>query len=517
VQNKKRKKWPWILLAVLTAFVAVIAIARDALNKAANQAVYKNYEVTKGSITESVTATGVMFPKDTEELKLPSGYRIDEVLVSPGEYVKAGQALAALDVNTLSDISLTLSNEVTRLDSELARLSRGSKSESVYSPAEGRVKMILCSEGDDVDSVIAKNGALIVISADEKMRFEISTDKDIELKTEVTVVLEDGKEKTGLLESKTTGGYIVTLPDNGPKAGEKVQAVLDGTSLGEGTLAVNAPVAVLAEGGTVGTLNVKENEKVNRGEKLITLEDEPFTSSYQSAFNSRTETAEKAAAVLEFIANPIITAPREGVIREILASDGQTLAGAAGDEQTVFLIDVGGAVKLVAQIDELDIDLIKFGQKAKVTADALGEEEFDAEITDISRLGNNVNGITTYDVTMELQPDERLYSGMNAACTVVISERDDVLLIPLEIIEEDENGEFVYVVKDVSKNGKDRVRVNITTGLSDGINAEVTSGLSEGDLVNYEYVSAMEATMMRFMGNNPNRFQNRGFGNDPNE
>jgi HlyD family secretion protein len=454
---------------------------------------------------------------DTEELKLPSGYKIGEVLVSPGEYVKAGQALATLDVKTLKDISISLSQEVAKLDNELARLSRGNKSEAVYSPAEGRVKGILCAEGDDADSVISKNGALLVISADEKMRFEIKTDKDIPLKSEVTVIFPDGREKTGLLESKTVGGYIVTLTDNGPKAGETVQAVFEGTELGEGTLTVNAPVAVLAEGGTVGTLHVKENEKVSRGEKLITLEDEPFTSAYQSAFNSRSETAEQAAAVRTFIADPVVAALSDGVVKEILTGDGQTVAGAPGEEQTVFLIDVGGAVKLVAQVDELDIDLITAGQKAKVTVDALGEQEFNAEITDISRIGNNVNGITTYNVTMELQSDDRLYSGMNAACTIMIRQKDDVLLVPLEIIEEDENGEFVYVVKVVSKNGKDRERVNITTGLSDGINAEVTSGLSEGDLINYEYVSAMEATMMRFMGNGQNRFQNRGFGNDPNE
>ncbi|OQB24583.1 MAG: macrolide transporter subunit MacA [Firmicutes bacterium ADurb.Bin182] len=143
--------------------------------------------------------------------------------------------------------------------------------------------------------------------------------------------------------------------------------------------------------------------------------------------------------------------------------------------------------------------------------DALDEEEFNAVIEHISGIGNNVNGITTYDVTLELERDDRLFSGMNAASTIVIRQKDNVLLIPLEIIEEDENGEYVYIIEDKEGGGSERTRVDITTGISDGIYAEVTSGLSEGDMVNYEYVSAMEAAMMRFMGDVPNGRRRRGF------
>lgn len=511
MRNKKKRKWLWILIVAIVTFAAFIAIIRDALRKAANQAVYKNYEVKMGSIVESVTANGVLRPKDTVELKLPSGYRIEEVFVSPGERVEAGQKLASLDVKTLNEISIALSDEIARLDNELAFLSRNNKSEALYSPVKGRIKKIFCGEGDDVHSVIAERGALLVISSDERMSFEIETENDIPLKAKVNVILRDGKEKTGLIESKTSRGYLITLTDDGPKVGDKAQAFCDGAFIGEGTLSVNAPVTVLANGGTVGKLHVGENDRVDRGEKLITLDDEPFINSYQSAFNARYEAAQKAAGVLKSISDPVIVAPEEGTVSDILVKDGQTIADASGDEQTVFMLDVGGAVKMEAKIDELDIDLIRTGQHAIVTVDALDEEEFNAVIEHISGIGNNVNGITTYDVTLELERDDRLFSGMNAASTIVIRQKDNVLLIPLEIIEEDENGEYVYIIEDKEGGGSERTRVDITTGISDGIYAEVTSGLSEGDMVNYEYISAMEAAMMRFMGDVPNGRRRRGF------
>ena len=48
------------------------------------------------------------------------------------------------------------------------------------------------------------------------------------------------------------------------------------------------------------------------------------------------------------------------------------------------------------------------------------------------------------------------------------------------MIKEDASGEYVFVQ---AADGKSYTRLDITTGLSDGTNAEITSGLTTGDIV----------------------------------
>ncbi|MPN10840.1 hypothetical protein SDC9_158137 [bioreactor metagenome] len=102
---------------------------------------------------------------------------------------------------------------------------------------------------------------------------------------------------------------------------------------------------------------------------------------------------------------------------------------------------------------------------------------------------------------MTLGYDERLLEGMNGSAVILTSKKENVVLLPLDLINEDADGEYVFVK---SADGKSYDRADITTGLSDGTNAEVTSGLSAGDII--WYVSKPENPYsgmpgMRYAGN----------------
>ena len=79
--------------------------------------------------------------------------------------------------------------------------------------------------------------------------------------------------------------------------------------------------------------------------------------------------------------------------------------------------------------------------------------------------------------------------GSNGDATITADKVDNVLLIPVEAISEDSNGEFVYV-------GTERKKTYITSGLSDGAYAEVKTGLSEGNKVLYVKSSTSENSGM---------------------
>ena len=123
-------------------------------------------------------------------------------------------------------------------------------------------------------------------------------------------------------------------------------------------------------------------------------------------------------------------------------------------------------------------------------------------MTRISKLGKASGSITNYTVEVSLSPDERLLEGMNGSAVIMTDKADDVLLIPILAINESAEGSFV-LVKDSDNTQK---QVMITTGISDGTNAEVTSGLSQGDVVLYR--SSYQDPLALLMNESREYYQN---------
>ena len=146
-----------------------------------------------------------------------------------------------------------------------------------------------------------------------------------------------------------------------------------------------------------------------------------------------------------------------------------------------FVLHTGGAVKLTIKADELDIDAVALGQRASVTLDAYPGEKFEAIVTHISRIGATEGSITTYPVEVTLSYDERLLEGMNGSAVILTSKVENAVMLPIELVNEDSAGEYVTVKNEAGE----LVRRDITTGLSDGVNAEITSGLAAGDQIWY--------------------------------
>lgn len=152
-------------------------------------------------------------------------------------------------------------------------------------------------------------------------------------------------------------------------------------------------------------------------------------------------------------------------------------------------------VDIVLTVDELDISRLSVGQQAAVTLDALPAELYTAAITKIDPNGVNSGGNTKYSVTVTMDRDEDMLSGMNASVRIPLGIHDDLLLLRAEALQEDEGGTFVYT----SYNEKEGYsgRRAVTTGLSDGGMAEIVSGLAEGDTVYYPFAESMEYTFTK--------------------
>ncbi len=489
MDKKKRKKRAWIwIIAVVLVIIVIAAMGLRAVAAGSNLVLYANYTVARGDVETTITGSGKLASSDNVDVELPDAITVDSVLVKSGDTVAAGDVLATLDLASLSDRAAALASELSSLDRQIkSRSTTG----SIYSPVRGRIKYLPVISGDDVLGAIAQFGALTLISSDEMMQVEIATDTALSLYSTLTVTWTDGSAE-GTIAQKTADGYIVTLNDDGTPYQQTAQVYDADTLIGEGMLDIHAPVAVYAAGGTIDDVRFSENDMVYANSKLFTLDNEPLSASYQQSLTDRTEKAALYQSVLSYIADPRLIAPQDGVINEIDISDGTKVATASDESGTITALTLltGGAVKMDVDVDELDINSVSLGQSVSVTLDAFSSETFDATVTHVSTIGSTSGSITTYPVEITLSYDSRLYEGMSGSAVILADSVEDVLLIPIDAIYEDSTGVYVYVL---AEDGVTANRVDITTGLSDGTNAEVTSGLSEGDVLQYADDSLTDA------------------------
>jgi RND family efflux transporter MFP subunit len=135
------------------------------------------------------------------------------------------------------------------------------------------------------------------------------------------------------------------------------------------------------------------------------------------------------------------------------------------------------ALKIVANVLEKDIPLIKPAMIAKVRTEAYPDRVFEGKV---ARINTGLDMATrTLQAEIEIPNSNRLLKpGMFARIEVVLLEKPEVLAIPSHAVIEEQGGRFVYLLE-----GNKAARRPIVTGIEQDRFVEVREGLREGDQV----------------------------------
>ena len=91
----------------------------------------------------------------------------------------------------------------------------------------------------------------------------------------------------------------------------------------------------------------------------------------------------------------------------------------------------------------------------------------------------NDSGAMVMGVNVKIEnPDENIFLGVEAKVYVHMAKAESAVTVPLEVINSDRDGDFVFV----EENGVVAKR-RITVGISSDSVSEITEGLSEGENV----------------------------------
>jgi len=181
------------------------------------------------------------------------------------------------------------------------------------------------------------------------------------------------------------------------------------------------------------------------------------------------------------LAKTTIRAPHEGVVGNFDLNPGQVITGATSVNQGTTLMTINDLMKLHVRTKVNELDINKIGEKmqARVTFDALPEEEFVGEVSQIFSYAETEGNERIFRVLVTFEAgDGRIRPGISATVELPIAEAHDVpVVIPTALFK---SGDGFVAYK---QNGAGWDKVPVETGLSDVHHVEVKSGLAIGDVV----------------------------------
>lgn len=136
-------------------------------------------------------------------------------------------------------------------------------------------------------------------------------------------------------------------------------------------------------------------------------------------------------------------------------------------------------LKVTVRVDEYDIFVVEPGKQVEVTVNAMGRT-ISGTVSKVSREAVNVNGISYFTASIDLESDPDILVGMSTEIKMVKESVSDVVTLSMGALQFD-NRNRSYVMVEVN-GGRPQLRY-VTVGLNDGVNVEILDGLKAGDVV----------------------------------
>jgi HlyD family secretion protein len=518
----------------LAALVTVSSLVWGLTGCGSSPALPSSVRVEPGSVDRTVSATGTLQPITEQRLGFSHGGRLVAVMVSPGQQVRAGEALARLDDfsarQELSEARARLSREQSKAD----RVGDGTKQDAAKDDAD-HAEDTLGAIRDRKDTVGESNdqgtdAAQQRLEEDRDSLREASREAGADQDRCNRSVTGGSHRYDGYgdyldAESRDHKGAMLESPldpkspscsraERGKRSVSSSKHRIDGDERGVDDAQRRQDLDEASE--RVGVENA-ERDASSAGDAADTAREEhPHDVDEQRSNVSMARTEVRRAE--RALRDTTLTAPVAGTISSVngqvgefidsgsgstalapgggrtglpdlssSASSGSTDSSAGsqaappppGAGALITLKNVN-SFRIVAPFAESDAALVAPNQRVQVTFDAVPGLERDGTVGSISPTGAQVKDVNNYYATILLgQADPRLKAGMTAQAKVIVGGVDNTLVVPTAAIERAGATGTVEVLQ------PDRTtrRIQVQLGLQGDRTTQVISGLTEGQQV----------------------------------
>ncbi len=224
--------------------------------------------------------------------------------------------------------------------------------------------------------------------------------------------------------------------------------------------------------GRIEKILVKEGEEVKTGQIVAWMSSTERAALLDAA---RAQDEEAIKYWQEAYKPTPLIAPIDGEVIVRAVEPGQTVSSADA------IIVLSDRLIVKAKVDETDIGRVRIGQGAIISLDAYPQVKVKAKVDHISYESRIVNNVIIYevDVLPEKVP-EFFRSGMSANVDIIEISKENVLLIPIEAVKREKEGNYVLLSQG---NDEEPVRRRVELGISDEKRVEVISGIGARDKI----------------------------------
>lgn len=496
----------WFIAGAVLAFVAAgifwATRSKNAGMPQMQQSVIRTVTLSRGTLDESISATGTVQSEDVSSVTTTLRYTVKEVNVQVGDTVQAGDVICTLDTESLEKNIAKLTENLQ--ESKERALATYEKSQTAVTEAqeafsEAADKLTKAQQEYDTakaayDDATSKTTAFQsqVDEADAVQQDALaqlnSAMEQVNQKQDAYSVacwqwqqaLDQGQDATQLQANMDSAKMEL---DQAQSAIQPAQQALDTAKQEYQRLSAQLMEAQSTVNFTAVSQQYQqcqqalEQAQMAYEQALKTAENaESSRSDALDAYNKATE-SDELEQLQEELENCVLTAETSGKVTALNATVGNTIDGVAATIQNT------DQLKIAISIAEYDIDKVQVGMPARITSDVV-DGTIQGTLTQISPTATG-GGQTSSGFAAEVTVNDAnsgLLIGTNAKVEIVLSSSDNVFSVPLDAIEEQEDGTHVIYVQTGEKDGEQVFEaVPVTVGQENDYYAEISgSELSEG-------------------------------------
>lgn len=535
--NKRKVRQAVIAGAVVVALAAGgFLLYRFLTKQDSASSEIQTQAVQYGTIQSKVTGSGNAKAKESAAITLTAGGTVQEVFVSPGDTVTAGQPLYTIFSQEAQDQVTQAQTQVDNLNKEMSALLEDANNLTVRAPFAG--KLINVKEFQP-DQEVAKETAVATLVNDKKLKLslyfsyayknQIRTGQSVQVSIPTVMGTYTGTvekiNKVRFISPEGAVHFEVVIAFQNPgtlTAGMDASATLtasDGSAIypyenGKTEYYETREIVTKAAGPVVSQGNLMDYADVSAGEALLTLGSSTIDETIMSKQKEIDEAQKKLADAQKGLADFNAVSPIDGSVTSCTLTPGTEVK--SGD--TVVTISNTTNMVVDITVDDRNIAFVQPGLTVELS-DWNGNT-FIGTVTAINMgAAESQNGMTNYPVTLTVDnQDGSLLAGMYLDYSFVASQSDDCMMVPMQSVKnipgEDGSTDSVVFIR-ADKRPENAVDleipepepgqppmypspedgfypVKVETGLNDDYNVEIKSGLNgdEEVFVNYLVESA---------------------------
>lgn len=525
ISKPPKKKLPgWVILPILAVFAIIIVVASQ-LSKgstASKETTLQVSNVTNGDIKEMYNASGKIESENTKTYYSPVTAPITKCNALVGNTVKSGDVLITFDTTNLErDNQQAQLNLQSSINASLATRAQNAKAIDAANAASAQAAERANKLADKANELGAQLDAAYatyqanLASAGSTAETNKTTRDNLQKQIDqYTATMQENQN----IMDRVNSGY------NGRRAEAEAAKLKDPQTLSNEEKALIQAFADFdnaqdeytktkaAYDKAIADMNaIVDPEIDDAGYAELKAAYEAAYAEWEAAYDAANTPSADAGASSAELANldisdnlaelaaltpaELVQKGKDGMKADmdgVIASVDALQTNTATQGMAMFSIASTESVRVKIEVSPDDYDKMKVGNKATIT---IGEYKYQGTLKKVNKIAiENAKGNPVIGAEIHIDnPDENVCIGATAKITMTVSEANDVLVVPTEVINTSSEGDFVYVIEDgiVKKKA-------VELGTASTTQIEVTSGLKKGDKVvndlNVDIQEGMKAT-----------------------